>query len=230
MKKLILFFIAFIQACSSDGYQKNRDSRLITTPFKEGKSIIITRANVSYEAHNGKGFSADFTEMNWCKDEKNKKCDEIFYQSPYTRKKFHSQYSYYTINPGSYYLEEIKENASRPELWPLLPFVAIIGASPFPDTNYSTSLVGWNNKLNAPNYISFEAKANEITYIGDLYFTVTRQKYWLRGKMNIKVEDNYEQAISFFRKNYPEFRNKKIVKNLAKPGVLLDSFKDGFFW
>ncbi len=231
LKKLTLALLLIIQSCSS-GYNKNRDFRLDVKPFDKGDSITITKISATYESYKNEAFDTEFTEMNWCKDEITKKCSDVFYLNPYSRKKFHSQYSFYSTNPGFYYLNEIKEFNNHPERWLLLPIAAFMGGGSAAGIhpNFNNSISGWNTKLNSSNFVSFEAKPDEIVYIGDLYFTFTKQKYWIRGKINLKIEDRYDEAVAYFRAKYPEYKNRPVIKRLAQPGVLLDNFDAGIFW
>ena len=237
MKKLIIIlFLAFLQSCSSDGYVKNRDFRLSdNSKTRYGTAIIITGNNTEFISTGAiaSRFDHGFTEMNWCKDEEQKNCKEIFYSSPYTKKKFYGQRNYYSIESGTYYLDEIKEMPNYTDNLLLLPFKFLVDAGTygaFVKPNFNTSPSGWNKKLNAPNFASFETNPGEIVYIGDLFFTFTKQKYWVKGKINLEVKDNYDQAVIYFRTQYPEYKDKPVIKRLAKPGVLLDDYDAGIFW
>lgn len=231
MKRILITALLFLLQSCSDGYRKERDFRLSTKSFDAGQSIIITKTNASYELHNGKSFDTNFTEMNWCKNEERKKCSEIFYQSPYVVKKFFGQYNYYSVSPGDYYLNEIKQQRNHPEYFAIFPLLIYIGGvGDDIKGNFNNSASGWNTKLNSPNFVSFEAKPDEIVYIGDLDFTFTKQHYWIKGKVKLVVQDNYDEALKYFYEAHPEFKNKKVVKRLAQPGVLLNSFDAGIFW
>jgi hypothetical protein len=81
-----------------------------------------------------------------------------------------------------------------------------------------------------PNFASFEAKSGEIVYIGDIRFTFTKQKYWLKGKIDLEIKDKYSDAVKFFVEEYPEFKGKKIIKRLIQSGKLLNDYDAGFFW
>jgi hypothetical protein len=235
-RKLTVCLIFILQSCSLDGYQKSRDFIISERmDLNDGSAIILTRNNVHsistgpLESRYGSGF----TEINWCKDEKDKRCTEIFYANPYKKKKFYAQYTYYKISAGTYYLEKIKELQDYTDNILLLPFkflgdVGTFGA--FIKPNFNTSQSGWNKEFNVPNFASFEARSNEIVYIGDLNFTFIKQKYWIRGKINLEVQDNYHEVVKYFREKHPEFKNRKVVKRLAKGGVLLDNFDAGIFW
>jgi hypothetical protein len=233
MKKALLLLLIILQSCSSDGYLKSRDFRLSEgADFQGDSAIILTRSNAQSILSSSK-YGSGFTEMNWCKDEENKECKEIFYSSPYSKKKFCDQYTYYKLGAGRYYLDKIKEMPNYTDNILLLPFkflgdVGTYGA--FIKPNFNTSPSGWNEKLNSSNFASFETKPGEIVYIGDLYFTFTKQKYWIRGKITLEVQDNYNDAVTYFRVKHPEFKNKPVVKRLVQPGVLLDNFDAGIFW
>jgi len=230
MKKVLLLVAFFLTNSCSDGYRKERDFRIINRNFDQKEnSIIIVKTAANYE-HRGKSFDSGFTEMNWCKDEQNKKCSEIFYQNPYSNKKFYSQHNYYIIDSGSYYLNKIKQERNHPEYFVLFPIIAYSGSVGSVRGNFNTSPSGWNKNLNSPNFASFETNPGEIVYIGDLYFTFTKQKYWIRGKINLEVQDNYKEAVKYFYEKHPEFKNKPVVKRLTKSGVLLDNFDAGIFW
>jgi hypothetical protein len=173
--------------------------------------------------------------MNWCKEEEHKKCKEIIYFNPNTKKKFSDQYGYYNIKSGKYYLGKIKERPDYTDNLLLLPFkfaIDVFSHGSFAESNFNTSSSNWNKKLNIPNFASFEAKTGEIIYIGDLYFTFTKQKFWMKGKANLEVKDNYNKAVKIFRGKHPEFKNKPIIKKLAKAGYLFenDKYDDGIFW
>ncbi len=229
-KIFIILLLITVQSCS-EGYKKERDFRLGIKSFDATKSIVIMKTSASYEKQDGKAFDSNFTEMNWCKKEEEKKCLEIFYQSPYVIKKFYGQHNYYSINPGYYYLNEIKQQKNHPEHLLLFPFLIYSGGVDSNlKPNFNNSLSGWNKKLKSPNFASFETNAEEIVYIGDLYFTFTKQKYWIRGKIKLYVEDNYSDAVKYFYEEHPEFKGKKVVKRLVQPGVLLDNYDAGIFW
>ena len=90
----------------------------------------------------------------------------------------------------------------------------------------------WNDKDNLPTFASFEAKAGEVVYIGDInigfvskntidkgaganlgFFAQAHQsnQYYLF----VSVEDNLEGAKKYFEDNYPNMKNK-ITKRLIK--------------
>ena len=238
MRILLLFLITImVQSCSSDGYVKKRDFRLFNNCELQNDSAILivrtTTQSISTGALKNR-YGNGFTEMNWCKQDEEFSCNEVLYFSPYSKKKTYGQYVYYNIKPGKYYLNKIKEKQNYSDNILLLPFKFFVDAGTygtFRNTpNFNTSLSGWNKKLDAPNFASFEAKAGEIVYIGDLYFTFTKQKYWFKGKINLEVEDHYDEAVSYFKNQYPEYKNRPVVKRLTKPGVLLDNYKAGIFW
>ena len=112
----------------------------------------------------------------------------------------------------------------------MLPLLAYSGGGSSLKANFNNSVSGWNKSLNAPNFASFETNAGEIVYIGDLNFTFEKQKYWIRGKVNLEVDDHYDDAVKYFYAAHPEFKNKKVIKRLVQPGVLLDNYDAGIFW
>lgn len=240
MKKLItILFLTFLQSCS-EGYIESHDLRLLNNSQIKDSAIVLTKISaksISTGAISNK-FGYGFTQMNWCKDDEKKQCKENVYFNPYTRKKINNEFGYYAINPGKYYLDEIKEQRNHPENFILFPIDLIIsalvrhGTTIFTnvDNNFNTSLSGWNTKLKAPNFASFEVSAGEIVYIGDLHFTFTKQKYWSKGKIDLEVQDNYDKAVKYFRSSYPEYKDRHVIKRLASPGVFLDNYDAGFFW
>ena len=242
MKKLIILLF-LIQACSADGYDKSLDFRLSNKQSKSSESaIILTMVNAEYfnDGEIKRRFDTDFNEINWCEYDDKVKCKEILYFNPYTKKKFYDLYNFYVVDPGLYYANQFKQspthNATALFTVPTaFVLAAILGPSaggffPVQIPNFTSYKSGWNKKLNAPNFASFEAKAREIVYIGDLFFTFTKQQRWIKGKINLEVQDNYDQAVSYFRTQYPEYKDKPVIKRLAKPGVLLDDYDAGIFW
>ncbi len=237
MKTLTLFLIIIImQSCSSDGYIKNRDFRLThNSELQSDYSIVIVRAtaqSVSTGALKNR-YGNGFTEMNWCKEDEKLSCKEVLYFSPHTKKKTYGQYNYYNIKAGKYYLNKIKESQDYTQDFLRVPFkfladVGTYGALTKP--NFNTSPSGWNKKLNTPNFASFEAKAGEVVYIGDIMFTFTKQKYWLKGKIDLEIEDKYDDGVKYFFQEFPEFKSKKVVKRLIQQGVFLNNYDAGFFW
>lgn len=237
MRILLLFLtLIMIQSCSSDGYIKERDFRLSNNrELKNDSAILIVRTatqSVSTGALKSR-YGNGFTEMNWCREDEKFDCKEILYFNPYTKKKTYGQYAYYNIKPGKYYLDKIKEKPDYSNNILLVPFkfLADVGTyGALVEPNFNTSPSGWNKKLNTPNFASFEVKPGEIVYIGDIRLTFTKQKYWLKGKIDLEIEDKYSDAAKYFFEEYLEFKGKKIVKRLIKPGVLLNNYDAGFFW
>lgn len=230
---LIITLLFITQACTFSGYKAEHDFTLHSNnEYKDnGNSIIIAGINTYFYIPGG--FSeSDFTEINWCKDDKKKKCKEIFYFNPYSGIKFKNnyknKYNFYSINPGYYYLDEIKQQRNHPEYLLLFPLLAYSHTGLKP--NFNTSLSGWNISLKAPNFASFQANIGEIVYIGDLNFTFEKQKYWIRGKIHLEIEDHYSDAVKYFHEEFPEYKNKPVIKRLAQPGVLLDNYDAGIFW
>ncbi|MCE3254508.1 MAG: hypothetical protein K0R25_2 [Rickettsiaceae bacterium] len=240
-KLIIILFIAVLQSCSSDGYRIDVDSRLSKKINSESDNVIlITRAETKSINYEGKIFDRNFNKMNWCTGDNKKRCKDILYFNPYTKIKFRSDYrsdfdyDFYVTKPGYYYLNQVEQLRGYREDWYLIPTVILskffaygVPLKNIPNFNSSS---GWNKKLDAPNFASFEAKAGEIVYIGDLFFTFTKQKYWMKGKVNLEIEDSYDEAVRYFRAQYPEYKDKPVIKRLAKPGVLLDNYDAGIFW
>lgn len=229
----ITLLIFSISSCSWNGYSKSRESRLSNTEHKKANSIVITKTIIKLAREGGKlrNFgNPNFGKIEWCNIEETK-CKNPFYISPYIYKEFDSEYNAYSLKAGYYFLNQIKQFQNRDiAFFPF--FIAASAFGGFVSTNpkFNTSLSGWNKELNASNFISFETEDNEIVYIGDLYFTFTKQKYWVRGKINLDVQDNYDEAVKYFREKFPEYKNKPVVKRLAQPGVMLDNYDAGIFW
>jgi hypothetical protein len=59
-----------------------------------------------------------------------------------------------------------------------------------------------------PAYASFTTNPNEIVYIGDLAFTENGLEYL----------DSYEEAVAWFYKEYPQFKDKPVIKRIATLG------------
>ena len=57
-------------------------------------------------------------------------------------------------------------------------------------------------------YASFATNPNEIVYIGDLAFTENGLEYL----------DSYEEAKQWFYKEYPQFKDKPVIKRIATLG------------
>jgi hypothetical protein len=243
IKKILIITLVFCtQACSSDGYNLDKEFRLSKeSSMGINDAILITRAETKSVKHDGKVFDRNFNKMNWCRTEEKKRCKDILYFNPYTKIKFRSDnrsdfnYDFYLVKPGSYYLNDIKQFRGYIEDWYTLPIVVPVGILTFGATlrktpNFNTSTSGWNRSKNAPNFVSFEINPGEIVYIGDLDFTFTKQKYWFKGKVNLEIQDNYKEAVSYFHSEYPEYKDKPVIKRLAKPGILLDDYSAGTFW
>jgi hypothetical protein len=232
----------YSQACSSDGYRVDKEFRLSKKPYDENNgSILITRAETKSVRYDGKVFDRNFNKMNWCRNEEKNRCKDVLYFNPYTKLKFRNDsrsdanYDLYSIKSGFYYLDEVEQFRGYLEDWYWLPIIVPLGIISFGATvrregNFNASPSGWNKKLNAPNFVSFETKPGEVVYIGDLYFTFTRQKYWVKGKINLEIKDNYDEAVKYFREKFPEYKDKPVIKRLAQPGVLLDNYDAGVFW
>ena len=227
VKKILIVSLFFILSCC--GYFGGSDTRLSTVKnLKPGSSIVIIKTE--YRAHlDWRTDTGNFLYMgskgNWYKE------SGIRYES-------------YLTDPGYYYLNRIwfpypPSNISGNNLENnKKTFVYGIPDSQnngiFDSDSNATlkisSKAGWNKKLNAPNFASFETNPGEIVYIGDLFFTFTKQKYWVKGKINLEVEDNYDEAVKYFHSQYPEYKDKPVIKRLAQPGVLLDNYDAGIFW
>lgn len=241
-KKFLVIIILFLfQACSFDGYKKERDSRLniASKEINNESAIIITKVHTNYTiiAPLATRNDKDFTEMNWCRDDEQKKCKDTLYFSPYTRIKFNSysnnQYDVYEVKPGYYYLDKLKENQDYADDWFLLPIKIPLDIITFGVTvkpNFNTSPSGWNKEINAPNFASFKVNAGEVIYLGDLYFDILKNRKWLHGKINLEIKDNYSTASKYFHLKFPQYKNRQITKRLVQPGVLLDNYDAGIFW
>jgi hypothetical protein len=239
-KSIILILLLSSEACSLERYRVDREFRLSKKPNQEiGDAVIVARIDTKSVYYDDKVFDRNFIKMNWCRVENKEECKDLLYFNPYNGIKLHNDYDYsfYSTKPGFYYLDDVSQSkGGYLKNWYWLPILIPIGVLSFgsgigksiPD--FSVSPSGWNKKLKAPNFVSFETKTNEIVYIGDLYFTFTKQKYWFKGKINLEIQDNYDEAVKYFHYKHPEFRNKTVVKRLAQPGVLLDNYDAGFFW
>lgn len=241
MKIKILFFLVIaLQSCSPNGYKKEYDFRLPDTSTIPDKSpIILTMVNASYFKYDEKDkFDHEFVRMDWCKLGENKICEEVVNFNPFTKNKFNDMRNSYVVKPGFYYLDEMNQSGGLAKKIALMPVAFVLGSILGPSAgslldnkvDFYTSKSGWNKKLSVPNFASFKAEAGEIVYIGDLYFTFTTQKYWVDGKVNLEVKDNYDDAVKFFHYKHPEYKDKPVIKRLAKPGILLDNYDAGFFW
>ena len=225
IKKATIITLLFILSCCGS-YINGPDTRLsIIKDFKPTSSIVIIRTE--YRA-----------QLDWRTD-----LDNFLYigSKDSWYKESGVRYESYVTAPGYYYLNRIwfpypPGNIEGRAAGKSLVYGASdaqIYAKFDSDSNATlkiSSKAGWNKKLNAPNFASFETNPGEIVYIGDLFFTFTKQKYWVKGKINLEVKDNYDQAVSYFRTQYPEYKDKPVIKRLAKPGVLLDNYDAGIFW
>lgn len=160
---LAIGLILCFQACSSQGYKANKDYRLPKSANNDNDtSILITKVDTKSVDYSGKVFDRNFTEMDWCRTENKRRCKDVLYFNPYTKIKFINDdyYSFYSIKPGFYYLDEIKQFTGYLEEWYLLPIIIPIGilslgsAGVRPTGNFETSISGWNTKHEAPNRIS----------------------------------------------------------------------------
>lgn len=77
-------------------------------------------------------------------------------------------------------------------------------------------VIGWDN-MNWKGSVNgrFDVKASQIVYIGDLRFTARSRGIVLYANQpgSLSVIDNYEQAVTSFRKNYPRIK-QDVVKSL----------------
>ncbi len=227
-KKILIMSLFFTLSCCG-GYFNGPDTRLSTVKnFKPNSSIVIIKTE--YRAN-----------LDWRTD-----TDNFLYMG--SKGNWHKEsgirYESYLAAPGDYYLNRIwfpyppsnisknnSENSKRTFVYGI-PDSQNNGIFDS-DSNATlkiSSKAGWNKKLNAPNFASFETNPGEIVYIGDLFFTFTKQKYWVKGKINLEVEDNYDEAVKYFHSKHPEYKDKPVVKRLVKPGVLLDNYDAGIFW
>ena len=238
-----------MSSCSSIDYEKfklkkseeTKENQDLSLKIEE-KTIVIFKTSAARNSTGRKGtFDSNHGKFSWCRKDDKNDCNESFYLEPT------KSYQYYVIKPGEYYFDNVEQ--IRPSLIaPYMLGAVVIGASGIfaivPilivsaiggfsaatfDPHFNSSLEGWDKKLNAPNYVSFEAKPNEIVYVGDLAFTFVKQKYWVGGKIKVDVIDNYEDAVQSFYINHPEFKGKRVRKNLAKTGLLPDK-SEGTFW
>lgn len=243
MKKyfLTLILLFLLPSCSSNGYRFDKDFRLSEKNNNSNNAIIIVKVETKSVDYKGRVFDRNFNKMNWCQSEKNGECKDILYFNPYTKIKFRSDkdsdfdYDIYSVKPGHYYLNEIQQFRGNFEDWHLFPITIPLGMLTFGNSfnkisNFSNTPSGWNKKLNAPNFASFEVKSNEIVYIGNLFFTFTKQRNWRKGKINLEIIDDYEEAVSYFKDKHPEYKNKVVTKLLVQPGILLNNYDGGFFW
>lgn len=76
--------------------------------------------------------------------------------------------------------------------------------------NKSYKIYGFYNglTLQGPSYASFDVNAGEIIYIGDLNY----------DNFGINYLDNYEEAVAWFYKEYPQFKDKPVIKRIATLG------------
>lgn len=223
LKKILILILPILTIISCESY--GPDKRVSSQNFDQKESSIVI-ARMEYGAHFG--WRNDVDKNIWYMGTKNNWTQEsgIRYES-------------YFVNPGYYYLDRI-----RFPYPPTTREAAFARGNATLETHHFDEIIvgifdsnslhfsgdGWNKKLKAPNFASFETKTNEIVYIGDLIFTVTKNRYWIRGKINLTVEDHFEEAKQYFYEKFPEYRNKKIVKRLTKPGALLSKENVGTFW
>ena len=74
--------------------------------------------------------------------------------------------------------------------------------------NYSIYNAYHGLTLQGPSYASFDVNAGEIIYIGDLNY----------DNFGINYLDNYEEAVAWFYKEYPQFKDKPVIKRIATLG------------
>ena len=182
LKKLLVLILPILTVSSCESY--GPDNRLsLMKNFDEKKSSIVI-VKMEYGAHFG--WRSDAYKNIWYMGSKENWSKEsgIRHES-------------YFVKPGYYYLDRIR--FPYPPTTHVAAFARgnntleshhfnerIVGI--FDSNSLHFSGDGWNKKLNAPNFASFETKLSEIVYIGDLIFTVTKNQYWIRGKINLEVD------------------------------------------
>lgn len=172
-------------------------------------------------------------------DDSEDPCKKTLFLNPYRKKKITStEYEAYIAEEGMYFLQRIRDvpiGWFTEDFLLSLTFKGIIGhSSGYKSYSFANIKPGWNNNLNEPNFASFEVSAGEIVYIGDLDFTFTRSsKRFLKpykAKINLTVIDNFSIAKKYFYENFTEFKDVRIVRRLAKRGVLLNDYEAGMIF
>jgi hypothetical protein len=77
------------------------------------------------------------------------------------------------------------------------------------------------DKQGLPPLASFKVRPQEIVYIGDLELK-TEVIGWFSGKVNFEVRDKYFDAVKDFRKRYPQFRDRPVLKRLVSLGTFVN--------
>ena len=220
----ILITFLIIQNCSLNKQNGVFGDLANKIQKKDDSSVVILKTNVKRVSFSGAVFDANFGKFEWCNKD-NGECNKLDIKKLHTNE----QYAFYEVKPGFYYLNDIYQLNRA-----ILPFgfvVSFVGADMgFFSPSFNLSISGWNKELKAPNFTSFETKPGEIVYIGDINFSFMHQKHWIRGKINLDIQDNYDEAVKYFREKFPEYKNKPVIKRLAQPGILLDDYDAGIFW
>lgn len=218
--------VIILQSCATNNLREESISDILT--LNSENSIIITRINISRKTWSNNYLDANYGNIIWCKKNQTKQCEDSFSMKIDASKKADKPYQIYNINSGFFYLDAIKQ--IRPALIPVYFIGSILTLTAVNSPSFNTSISGWDKNSDAVNFTSFNTNAGEIVYIGDINFEIAHQKHWIRGKINLEVEDNYADAVKYFYEKHPEFKNKKVIKRLAQPGVLLDNYDAGIFW
>lgn len=102
----------------------------------------------------------------------------------------------YMVEPGYYILDKIEFSDTRVRYFSMVP--------------------GWDPHKKVPLYASFEVKAGEVVYLGD----VKIEPY--RNRFDIKISDEFMSAQAFFKSEYPTITTP-VIKRLINPGISLSN-------
>ncbi len=95
--------------------------------------------------------------------------------------------------------------------------------------NFKSKKSGWDHQLKRANFLSFEAKAGETTYLGDVFIhLIARGGYWPErrdGIIDFAVENNAKKFIE----NYPQYKKEKLSVKLFDSGLLAGKHGAGRF-
>ncbi|MDR2870631.1 MAG: hypothetical protein LBV04_09290 [Deferribacteraceae bacterium] len=108
-----------------------------------------------------------------------------------------------------------KVNAIKPGRYTITWFRQILGGGQYVTLSEKAQARNEELKSTSSLYASFEAKAGEVTYIGDFTFFMDRAN-------RVGVEDNFDAAVEYLMQNYPDLHRDKIVKSLI---VLGEAYK-----
>lgn len=133
------------------------------------------------------------------------------------------KFDVYSIKPGNNILVGIGNIAVVDRMDPIptpfhYPLLALIENPKMDDTWISLDYLKHH-----PLSASFLINHNEIVYVGDVTINIYPRFSFLNDNISIKIEDNYDDAIKNFAKNYPQFKNKKIIKRLIKLGTIFNN-------